>query len=118
MSGYRSSVRITSVCSPRIHASPLFPGALISVAHPYEPPYLTRVGMTGQTISRHHETEICVIGGGPAGSTVARELASLGHDVILVERAPFPRRHIGESLSPGILPLLDLIGIRNRIEDA
>ena len=62
--------------------------------------------------------EICVIGGGPAGATVARRLALLGHDVCLLESAAFPRRHIGESLPPGIVPLFDFLGLRERIEAA
>ena len=64
------------------------------------------------------ETEICVIGGGPAGATAARRLALLGHDVCLVEREAFPRRHVGESLTPGILPLLDFLDLRSSVERA
>src|SRR5580765_7817519 len=41
-----------------------------------------------------------IIGGGPAGSTVATLLADAGHRVLLVERGNFPRFHIGESLMP------------------
>lgn len=56
------------------------------------------------------ETDVCVVGGGPAGSTLAAQLAALGHRVVLVERAEFPRRHLGESLTPGVRPLLESIG--------
>lgn len=63
-------------------------------------------------------TEVCVVGGGPAGSTVALRLAQLGHQVCLLERAPFPRPHVGESLPPTILPLLEVLGVRRRIEGA
>jgi flavin-dependent dehydrogenase len=52
----------------------------------------------------------CVIGGGPAGSTFAARLAEIGHDVWLIERQTFPRRHLGESLSPGVWPLLEMTG--------
>jgi flavin-dependent dehydrogenase len=62
------------------------------------------------------ETEICVIGGGPAGSTIARRLARFGHEVLLVEQHDFPRPHVGESLSPSILPVLDALGVRDRIQ--
>ena len=41
-----------------------------------------------------------IIGGGPSGSTVATLLAQQGHKTLLVERAGFPRFHIGESLMP------------------
>lgn len=59
-----------------------------------------------------------MIGGGPAGSTLATRLAMLGHDVCLVERAVFPRRHLGESLTPGVLPLLEATGARGTVERA
>ncbi|HET7010123.1 MAG TPA: NAD(P)/FAD-dependent oxidoreductase [Anaerolineales bacterium] len=61
-------------------------------------------------------TEILVIGGGPAGSTAATMLARLGMKVTLLERARFPRYHIGESLLPTILPILDLLGAREKVE--
>jgi flavin-dependent dehydrogenase len=64
------------------------------------------------------ETEVCVVGAGPAGSTIARRLAQLGHEVYLIEQAVFPRRHVGESLSPNILPLFDVLGFRERMEAA
>ena len=63
-------------------------------------------------------TDICIIGGGPAGSVLALRLAQLGHDVSLVERAAFPRRHLGESLSPGVLPLLASVGLHSAIASA
>jgi flavin-dependent dehydrogenase len=61
--------------------------------------------------------DVCVIGGGPAGTVCARRLAELGHQVTLVERQPFPRPHVGEALSPGVLPLLDAIGLRHVLAD-
>lgn len=60
---------------------------------------------------------VAVVGGGPAGSSLARKLALLGHSVVLVEKTSFPRTHIGESLPSSIVPLLDSLGIRNRIEN-
>ena len=63
-------------------------------------------------------TEICVVGGGPAGAAIARQLARLGHQVCLVEKADFPRAHIGESLPPSILPVLDLLDLRPIVESA
>jgi flavin-dependent dehydrogenase len=56
------------------------------------------------------EYEICIIGGGPAGSVLGARLAQFGFSVCLVERATFPRRRLGESLTPGVLPLLEAIG--------
>jgi flavin-dependent dehydrogenase len=47
-----------------------------------------------------HETDVIVIGGGPAGSTASNLLAQKGLRVELFEREKFPRFHIGESLIP------------------
>lgn len=57
-----------------------------------------------------------VVGGGPAGSTIATLLAERGHHVILVEKDRHPRFHIGESLLPHNLPLFDRLGVRAEIE--
>lgn len=61
------------------------------------------------------ETEVCVIGGGPAGAALSLRLARLGHDVLLVERQAFPRPHVGESLTPGVWPLLDALGVVEQV---
>ena len=62
------------------------------------------------------ETEVCVVGAGPAGSTIAARMAQLGHQVILIEKSSFPRPHVGEAMTPTVWPLLDLIGARSAVE--
>ncbi len=60
--------------------------------------------------------DVLVAGGGPAGATIAALLAERGHRVILVEKDHHPRFHIGESLLPHNLPLLDRLGVRAEVE--
>lgn len=62
--------------------------------------------------------EVCVIGGGPAGATIARKLALFGHSVCLIEKTDNSQNKVGESLPPNILVLLDALGLRARIEAA
>lgn len=56
--------------------------------------------MTAVSSSNVQFTDVVVIGGGPAGATVATIVAQHGHQVQLFERERFPRFHIGESLIP------------------
>ncbi len=61
--------------------------------------------------------EILVVGGGPAGSTVAGLLARRGRRVLLVDRATFPRaKPCGECLNPGAVAALDRLGLRATVE--
>ena len=63
-------------------------------------------------------TQICdvlVIGGGPAGSTISALLAGRGYQVTVLEKAHHPRFHIGESLLPANLPLLQELGVAEEI---
>jgi flavin-dependent dehydrogenase len=59
--------------------------------------------------------DVLVIGGGPAGSTVAPLLAQKGYKVTLVEKSRHPRFHIGESLLPANLPIFDLLGVTEQV---
>lgn len=57
------------------------------------------------------EFDVAVVGGGPSGAVFALRMAELGHSVCVIERERFPRRHVGESLAPGVLPLLASLGV-------
>ena len=62
--------------------------------------------------------DVCVIGGGPAGSTFAGRLAAMGHAVAVLEARAFPRPHIGASLPPSMFPLLEQLGVLDAVERA
>lgn len=59
-----------------------------------------------------------VIGGGPTGSTCAYQLAAEGKNVLLLEKAKFPRFHIGESMVPYIAKLLEMMGVLDKVKKA
>ena len=58
---------------------------------------------------------IIVIGGGPAGACASALLARMGLDVVLLERERFPRAHVGESLLPGSIPILESLGVMDEV---
>ncbi|UCV03690.1 NAD(P)/FAD-dependent oxidoreductase [Dechloromonas denitrificans] len=62
------------------------------------------------------ECDVLVIGGGPAGTTIAPLLAAKGYRVVLLEKARHPRFHIGESLLPANLPLFERMGVAEEIK--
>ncbi len=59
-----------------------------------------------------------IIGGGPAGSSAATTLRQAGRKVLLLEKARFPRFHIGESLLPYNRPIFDELGVWPKIQAA
>ena len=60
--------------------------------------------------------DVLVIGGGPAGTTAATFLARRGWKVTLFEKDVHPRFHIGESLLPMNLPILERLGVLEQVK--
>src|SRR6476659_1978867 len=54
--------------------------------------------------------DVIVIGGGPAGSSIASILSREGRSVVLFEQERFPRHHIGESLMTATYVKAQLMG--------
>jgi flavin-dependent dehydrogenase len=67
-------------------------------------------------VEQEGSCEVLVIGGGPAGSTIAALLAQRGRDVLMLEKDKHPRWHIGESLLPMNMPMFDELGITEEIK--
>ncbi len=63
------------------------------------------------TTPEQRRCEVFVIGCGPAGSTISALLAERGRDVAVVDKEHHPRFHIGESLLPQNMPILERLGV-------
>ncbi len=61
--------------------------------------------------------EVAIVGSGFAGSLMARCLAVLGYDVVLLERSTHPRFAIGESSTPLANLSLERLGVRYGLDD-
>ena len=60
--------------------------------------------------------DIIVIGGGPVGTTAAALLSEKGYSVCVLEKTQHPRFHIGESLLPMNLPILERLGVLDQVK--
>jgi flavin-dependent dehydrogenase len=60
--------------------------------------------------------DVAIVGGGPAGATCAALCARAGLRTIVFEKAIFPREKVcGDCLNPACWPVLDELGIADRI---
>jgi flavin-dependent dehydrogenase len=80
---------------------------LLSAPHP-----------TPACTSPDEDYDLVVVGGGPAGSTAAAIASRAGLRVLLLEAAQHPRVHVGESLLPGIIPILEEMGALEAVASA
>ncbi|MBX3636596.1 MAG: tryptophan 7-halogenase [Rubrivivax sp.] len=93
-------------------ATPVSPAAR-SAAHPARHPAPDEAGGAAGAAP---DCDVFVVGGGPAGSTIATLLARQGRRVVLAEKDHHPRFHIGESLLPANVALFERLGLREAVE--
>ena len=64
--------------------------------------------------------DIIIIGGGPAGSTTATLTKRYAPHlrILLLEKAHFPRHHVGESLLAGASPVLQEMEAYDKVNNA
>jgi len=59
-----------------------------------------------------NDRDVVIVGAGPAGSTAATVLARRGRNVLLLDRAEFPRdKACGDGVPPGTVGILHDLGI-------
>ncbi|MBI4261663.1 MAG: tryptophan 7-halogenase [Actinobacteria bacterium] len=74
--------------------------------------------MGSSSTERPRDADVIVIGGGPAGASIASLLAMEGRSVLVLERDIHPRDHVGESLTPSTNMVFKRIGFLEKMEDA
>lgn len=69
-------------------------------------------------VSTEYEFDVAVVGGGPAGTTLGCILRKYdpGLKVVILEKARFPREHVGESQLPGVSAILNEMGCWDKVE--
>lgn len=67
---------------------------------------------------RSENTEILIVGAGPAGSVAAGFLRQQGRKVLMIEREQFPRFSIGESLLPQSMEYIEAAGMLRDVVEA
>src|ERR1700677_3173603 len=62
--------------------------------------------------------DVLILGGGPAGCAAAIQCAQVGLRVVVAEAKAFPRHRPGETLHPGVEPVLRQLGAMEAVEAA
>src|SRR5436190_10499035 len=111
------------MCFPRAGGHRCRGRATLSATRTVSPTWL-RIGTGSVLLSRRalimlrhsvtQSADVGVLGGGPAGTTVALALSRAGYSVVVFEKSAYSNLRIGETLPPGIQRLLTSLGIWDR----
>src|SRR5690348_5426309 len=75
------------------------------------------MGSGAGSTRRESQTDVVIVGGGPAGSSLGVALARLGVGVVILDRARFPRpKPCAEYLSPQASRVLHAMGVLEEVE--
>ncbi len=80
--------------------------------------YYTKESHVSGNNGRFESYDVVVIGGGPAGATIATFLQREGHSCLILEGSTYPRYHIGESLIPHTYGTLDRLGLLPKLKES
>lgn len=64
------------------------------------------------------KVDVAIVGGGPGGSAAAMYLKSAGIESVIVEKVPFPRYHIGESMTAEAGGIIRQLGLEQEMLEA
>lgn len=63
------------------------------------------------------DTDVIIVGAGPAGTTAALFLINLGYQVLLIDKSDFPRSKIcGDAIAPGTIDIIKELGILKKYD--